>query len=270
MRIIHFYLHSYGEHNEHNKIGPVTWPHFDLLMVHEGEVFLRLFDRDVVRLNAGQGILIYPLTPFQGYAITPVAKTSVQHFDINPEAPYLPEVLKSLAGKKRDYEVLQGPYSDHVFRNIELTIRWAAHQDDPYIYDLRLAAMILCLGELKSPKFQKRQMSQHEAAIAQLVERLRVNWQAHSMSIDDMAAEVGLSNSHFRQLFRNYVGTSPGQFLFNLRMLEAKRYLRETLIPIKEISERLGYKNLSHFYRAFKTHEGISPKQFRNQYLIRG
>ncbi len=270
MKIINFYLHSYGEHDENNKIGPVTWPHFDLLFIHEGDVFLRLMERDHVRLNARQGVLIYPLTPFQGYAITPVAKTSVQHFDLNEEANYKPNVLRELIGKKHGYEVFQGEYSENLFRNIDLTIRWASYEDDPFLYDLRVAAMVLVLGELKSQKFQKRKMSHHEEAIAELVDRLRVSWHAHSMSVDNMASEVGLSTSHFRALFRDYVGTSPGQFLFNLRMLEAKRFLRETVIPIKDISERLGYKNLSHFYRAFKSHEGLSPKEYRNKNIIRG
>lgn len=270
MKTIHFYLHSYGEHDESNKIGPVTWPHYDLLFIHEGEVFLQILENNHVRLSAGQGILIYPLTPFQGYAVTPSAKTSVQHFGLNKDANYQPQVVKNLIGKRHDYEIFQGEYSDNLFRNIDLTIRWASYEDDPFLYDLRVAAMVLVLGELKSKKFQKRKMNHHEEAIADLVDRLRISWQAHSMSIDDMAAEVGLSSSHFRALFRNFVGASPGQFLFNLRMLEAKRFLRETLVPIKEISERMGYKNLSHFYRAFKSHEGISPKEYRNKNIIRG
>ncbi|MBI1390295.1 MAG: helix-turn-helix domain-containing protein [bacterium] len=270
MKTIHFYLHSYGEHDENNKIGPVTWPHFDLLFVHEGEIFLHLLEGDHIRLGERQGVLIYPLTPFQGYALTEIARTSVQHFDINKDAHYKPQVVQSLLGKSRGYEIFQGEYSPNLFHNIDLTIRWATYEDDPFLYDLRVAAMVLVLGELKSKKFQKRKMNHHEEAIADLVDRLRVNWRAHGMSVDDMAREVELSTSHFRALFRNFVGASPGQFLFNLRMLEAKRYLRETLTPIKEISEKLGYKNLSHFYRAFKSHESISPREYRDKNIIRG
>ncbi len=242
MKIINFYLHSYGEHDDNNKIGPVTWPHFDLLFVREGEIFLQLLERDSIRLSAGQGVLIYPLTRFHGYSITPIAKTSVQHFDFNKDAKYRPYVIQSLIGKSHEYEIYQDEYSDNLFRNIDLTIQWASYEDDPFLYDLRVAATVLILGELKSKKFQKRKRSRHEEIIANLVDRLRSSWQAHSMSVDDMASEVGLSNSHFRALFRNYVGASPGQFLFSLRMLEAKRFLRETVIPIKDISERLGYK----------------------------
>lgn len=268
--MIHFYLHSYGEHDEKNKIGPCTWPHFDLLFVHEGEILLRFLKRDQLRLTSNQGVLIYPLTHFQGYSVSPLSKTSVQHFNIDEEAPNLPIVFQHLVGKKQGYEAYKGDYSDSLFYNIDLTIRWASHDQDPFLHDLRTASMTLIFGELKSNLFQKRKTSHHELAIEQLITQLRENWQAHSMNVDQMATEVGLSTSHFRSLFKEYVGTSPGRFLFNLRMLEAKRYLRETVIPIKEISERLGYNNLSHFYRAFKTHEGKSPKEYRRQNIIRG
>lgn len=268
--MISFYLHSYGQHDAHHHIGPCTWPHYDLLFVHEGDVFLTLMKRHELRLSSGQGILIYPLTHFEGYSITEISKTSVQHFDIDADVANLPRVIQQVAGKTHGYELFKGGYSERLWQNIELAIRWKSYDNDPVIHDLRVANFTLILGELKTHAFQVKTQDIHALAIEELVRELRENVQRRIPSLDEMAHQLGFSTSHFRALFKKHVGVSPGRFLKDLRTLEAKRCLQETVLPIKEISDRLGFANLSHFYRAFKTEVGATPSQYRKQYIIRG
>src|SRR6185436_10870137 len=53
------------------------------------------------------------------------------------------------------------------------------------------------------------------------------------VSLREMAAQAGLSPSHFRARFRELYGASPGGYFLQMRMFEAARLLCETTLPIK-------------------------------------
>jgi AraC-like DNA-binding protein len=77
-----------------------------------------------------------------------------------------------------------------------------------------------------------------------------------------LAKLVNLSPSHLTHLFRRLTGRSPLQHVQHLRMSEAKRLLREGTMRVQEIGRRVGYEDPYHFSRAFKKHEGFSPRAY--------
>ena len=58
-------------------------------------------------------------------------------------------------------------------------------------------------------------------------------------------------------------GTNYRRLVLNLRMETAGDLLRQTALSVKEISLRLGYKQTTHFTRAFKCSQGETPREFR-------
>lgn len=46
-------------------------------------------------------------------------------------------------------------------------------------------------------------------------------------------------------------------------------YLRNTRLPISEVSLLLGYREVNSFYRAFRVWHGRSPQEIRNEVLER-
>ena len=48
-----------------------------------------------------------------------------------------------------------------------------------------------------------------------------------------------------------------------IRRKQAENLLRENQLSINEISERLGYADISHFSRAFKKWTGVNPGAYR-------
>ncbi len=60
------------------------------------------------------------------------------------------------------------------------------------------------------------------------------------------------------------VGPLKG-YISELRMIEAQRLVWETDLSNQEIAERLGYRSLRTFYRIFKEHHRLTPKQMRQQ-----
>lgn len=82
---------------------------------------------------------------------------------------------------------------------------------------------------------------------------------------DEVAAAVGYSPRRLTELMATYLGHSVSDHLLNLRMVEARRLLETSDLPIREIASAVGYADPAHFTRAFKRTAGLSPRTYRRR-----
>ena len=82
-------------------------------------------------------------------------------------------------------------------------------------------------------------------------------------AVSELAWHVGLSNSHFHRVFRAEMGMSPAKYLHDLKLCEAERLIRTTVLPVKDILSVVGLTDRSHFLRTFKQVYGLSPSLYR-------
>jgi two-component system, response regulator YesN len=82
----------------------------------------------------------------------------------------------------------------------------------------------------------------------------------------EIARAVNLSPAHLRYLFKAETGMSVMQYQKSLRMEEARRLLESTFLSGKEIMNRIGLKDESHFVRDFKQSYGLTPAQYRARF----
>ena len=87
------------------------------------------------------------------------------------------------------------------------------------------------------------------------------------ITIEEVAAGVGLSRSYLGSLFKKVVGRSPQQLLMECRMSQAAELLKLTSLPIAQVGRAVGYANQLHFSRAFKGYHGMSPREWRRRGL---
>ncbi len=80
---------------------------------------------------------------------------------------------------------------------------------------------------------------------------------------DRLAERCGLSPARFHVVFHQVVGVSPMIFVKQQRMKKAQFLLAETNLPVKVISDKVGYPDPYIFSRAFKTTAGICPQSYR-------
>ena len=79
-------------------------------------------------------------------------------------------------------------------------------------------------------------------------------------------ASLGLSPRRVGELFRQEYGVTPGEYIAELRLGEARRLLAETEQPILDIAYSTGFGGVSSFYRFFKTAVGLSPAAYRKEH----
>jgi hypothetical protein len=70
-----------------------------------------------------------------------------------------------------------------------------------------------------------------------------------------------------RHGFKKAFGVSPREMLLRLRMQQAKSFLLDSRLSIKEVAARLGYRRQHEFTRAFHKHAGVSPSEWRQDPL---
>jgi len=80
---------------------------------------------------------------------------------------------------------------------------------------------------------------------------------------DKMAETVNLSPGYFSNLFRAEVGISFSDYLIQVRIENAKGFLRRFDLSVEAISKQCGFNSLAHFSRTFKDRCGLSPLKFR-------
>ena len=82
-------------------------------------------------------------------------------------------------------------------------------------------------------------------------------------TIEHLATQCGMSESHFRALFHQTMGMGPLEYLNHMRIRRACSLLRMTDSSILTISERVGFRTLSSFNRHFAAEMGLSPTAWR-------
>jgi AraC-like DNA-binding protein len=85
------------------------------------------------------------------------------------------------------------------------------------------------------------------------------------ISLDRIAAEFGLSVSHFSRAFRVSTGLPPHQWLLRQRVNTAKQLMGVRDLPLSEIAISAGFANQSHFTRVFSQIVGASPAAWRRE-----
>lgn len=90
---------------------------------------------------------------------------------------------------------------------------------------------------------------------------------SHAWTIEELAAEVGLSRAGFAMKFKKALGDTPVHYLTMLRVQKAMDILSSSDNKIEAVAEQVGYQDAFGFSKAFKKFSGVSPRDFRSKDL---
>lgn len=90
---------------------------------------------------------------------------------------------------------------------------------------------------------------------------------AKDIRLEDIAAIANLSTTSFCRYFKLMTHKTYNDFLTEIRVSHACRALVENRMSIEIICFESGFNNLSNFYRHFKNVKGITPLEYKKQYL---
>jgi len=132
----------------------------------------------------------------------------------------------------------------------------AVEQFAEQVRDVLVAALV----------FRDGRASDHYAAvIGQAQGHIGRHYHEPELSLNEVAAEVGLSPSHFSTVFSQETGQTFKEYVTEVRIRKAKELLRTTSLKAFEICYQIGYNDPHYFSHVFRKNTGLTPTEFRLQ-----
>lgn len=107
--------------------------------------------------------------------------------------------------------------------------------------------------------------SPYAGMIQQAKEYINHHYMDPNLSLNEVAAQVNLSPSHFSVVFSQETCQTFKEYLTEIRIKKAKELLRMTTARSAEISYQIGYSDPHYFSYVFRKNTGLSPTEFRLQ-----
>src|SRR5580704_5880079 len=129
----------------------------------------------------------------------------------------------------------------------------------------------LAVALVKGYAVQRRSVQTHRGGLGSA--RLRRIKEFVDARMDDeltlceMAQAVELSPAHFSRMFRKSTGETPHQFFLRQRLDRAKMMLRSADERVMDVAVACGFKSQQHFAQVFRHVCGVSPTEYRQEFL---
>lgn len=104
------------------------------------------------------------------------------------------------------------------------------------------------------------ELSEGETRMTDVIRYLHENY-ADKITLDDLSGRFFISRYYLCHEFKKYTNCSIVHYINNLRISHAQRLFEETDKTITEISTLVGFSNVTHFNRVFRSLTGKSPSQ---------
>jgi AraC-like DNA-binding protein len=234
---------------------------------------------EAVPFSAGDLLFIPPFTPHSFTSREKIEHVAV-HFDLAAQfPPFAANLSRRPPYKVRLAQGLALPQlfktqpSDSI-RSWLLGLVTLFAQGDPLG---RLRAEVLLLNVLtallqtasrKTGKSKEDSSINHTlyARVERAVDYIESHF-AEPITPTDLAHAAGMSVSHFNRLFHRWAAQSPGQFVLNRRVQEARRLLGDVNLSVKEVAARCGFEDPYYFSKVFRRIDGLPPSHFREAQL---
>jgi two-component system response regulator YesN len=85
------------------------------------------------------------------------------------------------------------------------------------------------------------------------------------LTVSDIAEKAYLSPCYANYIFKRETGVTLIEYLTRIRIEEARYLLKNSLLKVYEIAEKVGYKSNSYFSTVFKEHCKMTPLEYRDR-----
>lgn len=157
-------------------------------------------------------------------------------------------------------------YFDNLAENIYQESLNETQQKESIIRHLLMA--LLYKLEEKKQSYQLQQIASNtnsdDAIFIRFINLLEIEYTT-SNDTEYFAYHLAISTRHLCSIIKKRSGKTTKQLLIDRRILEAKRLLAYTDIPLKQIAFQLGFDETAYFCRIFKRHTSLTPTEFKQK-----
>lgn len=223
-------------------LGPQTHPHHELILVLAGGMTLRLGGREWAA-REGEALLYRAGEAHEEHSWQ---EPPFQSLFVGFEAVDLPACISTVT-------------EDSAGR-LRLLARWLLDERDavaPEAGAARALFLRALLGELV------RLSTSLEEPWVRTVRHYIRRHLAQPLTVDMLAAQLGVSKYHFIRRYQAATGLTPMADVRRIRSEAARDLVLSTNLSLKQVADHCGLGNASHFSHVLRRSFGVSPRQLR-------
>ncbi|CAG7643469.1 AraC family transcriptional regulator [Paenibacillus allorhizosphaerae] len=131
-------------------------------------------------------------------------------------------------------------------------------------FDLLVMVYAQCEPAMKAAKYTVTEKERHVRRVVAFIE----NAFNDDITLDMMQSELHISKQYMSKIFRERIGMTIFDYLYRRRIHQAKQlFYMQQAHTVTDICFQVGFKNVSHFSRLFKTQVGMTPERYRRQLM---
>ncbi|WP_108060653.1 helix-turn-helix domain-containing protein [Poseidonibacter lekithochrous] len=175
------------------------------------------------------------------------------------------KIQKSKEEKKVSFYKMN--VNDSVLKFIEsLTLVSQNQYDSKQFLELKLLELLYIIDAIDDRLVQSL-IIENKDKEKRNIKSLMKKYYLSNFTMNEYALLSGRSLSTFHRDFKKHNNTTPKQYLLDLKLEYSKNQLESVNKTVSEISSEIGYENVSHFIKAFKSKYNITPKQISKNQL---
>lgn len=234
-----------------------------LLYLHRGEATIEIEGVSTVRRDAC--IQVVPALCVHGFRFSP----GTQGYVLSLALPLIsrlesqfPQPLPLLNSPQCVPVAQSRSHISTLFSALQKEYQTESEAREMMLFSL-LSALLVWLRRQRQPIAQSNDALARRRSALRLFARLVESHYREHLPLTEYAHRIGLSVNYLNQLCREFHHCSALNVLHQRLILEAKRSLQYTSMTINQISDYLGFSDVTYFSRFFKKHLMLSPKAYR-------
>lgn len=237
-----------------------TLDEYQLLYQPEGEGVFRSAHLPETKIKTGD---IFLLFPGEWHTYHPSGTKGWKSYWIGFKGKNMDDRVKAgfLSPEKPIYHV---GYSNEIISLYEEAYK-TAQEEAAYAQQTMAGIVNHLIGKVYS--LERNIILNKDSKHVDIINRARLRIRESledTLTIQEIAQELGISYSSFRKLFKEHTGFAPAHYQQTLKLQRAKELLSTTDESIKEIAYRLNFESPDYFSTKFKSQTGMKPSDFRN------
>ena len=238
-----------------------TLDEYQLLYQPEGEGVFRSAHLPETKIKTGD---IFLLFPGEWHTYHPSGTKGWKSYWIGFKGKNMDDRVKAgfLSPEKPIYHV---GYSNEIISLYEEAYKTAQEEEAAYAQQTMAGIVNHLIGKVYS--LERNIILNKDSKHVDIINRARLRIRESledTLTIQEIAQELGISYSSFRKLFKEHTGFTPALYQQTLKLQRAKELLSTTDESIKEIAYRLNFESPDYFSTKFKSQTGMKPSDFRN------
>lgn len=153
---------------------------------------------------------------------------------------------------------------DELLNNMlrEFTIKQTGYTQ---VLRAQLELLIIYLARFIFPASESRSKQLRQQITPETISYIKMNYNKKP-SLKELSQSCYYNPAYFSQLFKKTMGVTLSEYINQLRVMNAKKFLTETNMTIDEISVAIGLTNRTQFYKIFRQGTDMSPNEYRRKF----